>query len=463
MAPLQNSFFRHSGHDPESRKYLPILDSGFRRNDNDTGLTEACNGFKILKNNQAGAVILAIVVTMTIVAVLGAAMLNLSTSSSFSEVFINKREKAYYLAQAGRQYATMIINAANIAGDPAPIIALNGQTFTLADGSKFYLRTNNTDVERTYVESTGIVNQGTVLETKQKIIFTVESIKFSQDVFAVTSIQVSARAIVDSYDSRNGPYSLATRTEEANVQTNGITSGAITIIGEVHGNAICGKDGNPLTAISVYGVLTGTKTAASNNVIFSAVIPPPPCTAFATCGNLIAEITTPTTLNESNCTLLPCSTPPCKYACRTNKIDLSNETLTINGNIVLIVYGATGTLNMIRASSIIISPGGSLELYIKTQADFAGTSIINPPPSAATNVTVLGITTAQLNFSGTSATYGGVYAPGATFSLASESQLYGTVVANTIAMSGAKSGSGIHIDKAFSAAGGGTGAGNIVY
>jgi hypothetical protein len=67
-----------------------------------------------------------------------------------------------------------------------------------------------------------------------------------------------------------------------------------------------------------------------------------------------------------------------------------------------------------------------------------------------------------LNFSA-GIVYGGIYAPAADFLLAKESQIYGTVVADTISMSGSKSGCGIHVDKAFSGSGGGTGEGNVVY
>jgi predicted Zn-dependent peptidase len=47
MRPFHNSSIRHSGLDPESRKYLKILDSGFRRNDKMAGLMPLCKGFFI--------------------------------------------------------------------------------------------------------------------------------------------------------------------------------------------------------------------------------------------------------------------------------------------------------------------------------------------------------------------------------------------------------------------------------
>src|SRR5665647_1060940 len=128
--------------------------------------------WKRRKNRQAGAAIIVIIVAMTIVAIMGTAMLSLFTSSTISELFINNRHKTFYLAQAGRNYATLTILNAYNSGDIAVITALNGQTFTL-DGNQFYLSTNKQSAGITVVESTGIVNPGTALETKQKIAFTV--------------------------------------------------------------------------------------------------------------------------------------------------------------------------------------------------------------------------------------------------------------------------------------------------
>ncbi|HPG54594.1 MAG TPA: hypothetical protein PL134_09440, partial [Smithellaceae bacterium] len=219
------------------------------------------------KNNQTGAAIVAIIVAVVIAAILGAGMLYLVTSSSISGAFIGNREKAFYMAQAGRNYAAMVINNANVAGTPEVIEALNGQTFVLADGSKFYISTDMNDVGDTFAESTGIVNEGTPLEARQKIAFTVESIKFSQEVFAVSSIQVSARSKIDSYDSRIGPYDPATFTKKAIVRTNAITAGAITVIsgGYIYGEAICGAGGNPAVAIvaPTGSIDPGPRTAAT--------------------------------------------------------------------------------------------------------------------------------------------------------------------------------------------------------
>jgi len=309
------------------------------------------------------------------------------------------------------------------------------------------------DVGDTFAESTGIVNEGTPLEARQKIAFTVESIKFSQEVFAVSSIQVSARSKIDSYDSRIGPYDPATFTKKAIVRTNAITAGAITVIsgGYIYGEAICGAGGNPATAIvaPAGSIDPGPRTAATTNVVYTPVVMPAG-------GTIIPNITDSTTLGVTGQTTM--------Y--RTGNIEFNkkpSKTLTIRGNVTLKVETALGNGNVtLDNSKIVIESGGRLDFFIEKTLIVRGSSTINPPPSPATAVRILGVDTTVLNFS-EGIVYGGIYAPAADFSLASESQIYGTVIADNIDMSGARSGCGIHVDKAFSGSGGGTGEGNVVY
>lgn len=127
------------------------------------------------RQNNKGAALIGIIITLIIISVLGTGVFYLTSTSQYSEVFVNQRERAYYLAQSGIQYARPIILAANGAGQTAPITALNGQTFTLANnGGAFYLSTAIVDnappnPSYTVVESTGILNPNTFQEVRQKI------------------------------------------------------------------------------------------------------------------------------------------------------------------------------------------------------------------------------------------------------------------------------------------------------
>jgi len=428
---------------------------------------------KIRENTQAGSVLIFIIASMVIVAFMGTAMFSLLSSSTYSELFMNNRTKAYYLAQSGKNYATMMIYDI---GAQAAVDLLNDKEFTVLDDKVFYL-TLTKDDKRTYVESTGIVNKGTAVEAKQKIRFTVESVRFSKEVFAVETISVSARAIIDSYDSRMGLYDDTTKKQEALVQTALISNNAISVYksGTINGNAVCGigcgqSPNPPLTdVIKIYGTLTGTRSAATKESVVDPVKVPVGGEIYPTPAS--PRITDSATLGVAGETKL--------Y--RTGEIYFTKspvKTLTIRGNVTLVIDDTLAVTNPGNVSmdngKIIIEEGGELLMYVMQTLTLLGNSIINPPcrslpypcpsPSPATSVRILGIETTNLKFSGASETWGGVNAPGATFELASESQLYGTVVARAISLSGAKDGCGMHVDKSFSASGGGSAVGgNISY
>src|SRR5665647_457530 len=200
--------------------------------------------WKRRKNRQAGAAIIVIIVAMTIVAIMGTAMLSLFTSSTISELFINNRHKAFYLAQAGRNYATLtILNAYNSA-DISIITGLNGQTFTL-DGNQFYLSTNKQSAGITVVESTGIVNPGTALETKQKIAFTVRAPTVITGAASVGAFTLNSQSFIDGYDSTGGHVYDQAVDRPKNlgiVQTNSLSHGAFTLNKSdvIYGAAYCG-------------------------------------------------------------------------------------------------------------------------------------------------------------------------------------------------------------------------------
>lgn len=429
---------------------------------------------KIRGNKQAGSVLIFIIASMVIVAVIGTAMFSLLSSSTYSELFMNNRTKAYYLAQAGRNYATMIINNATLEGaDVKPVGApdgipdaipeLNGMTFTLSDGNKIHLRVDTTNYdERTYVEATGIVNEGPALEVKQKIAFTIESIKFSQDVFGVNEISLNSSAIIDSYDSQVAPYSFATHTQEAIVQTNKTAAPGITLnkSSYIYGDAVCGLGGDPISLIITNSgsIITGARkaatkywdpTAPANKVVIPSYTP----------GDVIPDITNNATLGVDNE----------DHIYRTGLIELwalktkPPKILTIRGDVTLI----TDTLRMSN-SKIVVAPGGNLKLYIINLFSIISLSEINPPcrggispctsPSPATAVRILGVETTTISINN-SDIWGGIYGPASTFSHYSGGELYGSVVALSIDVNDG----GIHIDKGFSATGGGTGSGNVVY
>jgi len=98
---------------------------------------------------------LSLVVTMTVIAVLGAGMLYLTATSSYGHVFANFQARAYYLGESGANYALQ-----RFVADGTKFAALT--TFTLSNGDQFAVTSydNPSDTSRLIIESTGILNSG---------------------------------------------------------------------------------------------------------------------------------------------------------------------------------------------------------------------------------------------------------------------------------------------------------------
>ena len=71
-----------------------------------------------LSSCQNGSILLGIIITMVVMAVLGAGMVYLTTTSTFQELFANNNTRAYYAAEAGGRYATALIRQSLATGTP---------------------------------------------------------------------------------------------------------------------------------------------------------------------------------------------------------------------------------------------------------------------------------------------------------------------------------------------------------
>ncbi|MGD1152420.1 MAG: hypothetical protein ABR911_06055 [Syntrophales bacterium] len=111
--------------------------------------------------NQKGNVITYVIVAMTMAATLAVGMVYMGSSSTFGlgEITANNFNRAYVLAQAGKDYALL-----------KPVGYTTGRNFTFANGDKFSLVIRDCTTSPTYnIESTGIVSPGTPFEARRKI------------------------------------------------------------------------------------------------------------------------------------------------------------------------------------------------------------------------------------------------------------------------------------------------------
>ena len=131
-----------------------------------------------------GSMLINLIVGMVIVAILGAGMFYMTTTTTYAELFANREARTYYLAEAGGYYALKGLSenttnpnyypGGNKYGEPP---AATSTTYTLQNGDRFILTSYDfkkdgvVDKTRVVIECIGVVHAGTWLESKRKITF----------------------------------------------------------------------------------------------------------------------------------------------------------------------------------------------------------------------------------------------------------------------------------------------------
>ena len=112
---------------------------------------------------QRGSVLIVVAASLVATAVVGTCFLSMSTSSRYGRVNLGVSERAYYLAESGAAYVRSV-REANRSAVPSG-------TFTLANGDQFQITTTTNAAGVVFVQSIGIVNGGTSLESRQAVSF----------------------------------------------------------------------------------------------------------------------------------------------------------------------------------------------------------------------------------------------------------------------------------------------------
>lgn len=160
-------------------------------------------------SNQRGTGLLYAIFAITAVAVLGSGIYFMTTSSTFSGLAMNDRNRAHRLALSGKDFA-VTKNLENTA-----LLYPGGRDFTLPNGDKFRLEIVNdvVDPKVTKITSTGIVKEGTPYEAKQSITVRISGfnrwadISFTRDIQAFTK-PIESKAGLITTDTAAGKVSL---------------------------------------------------------------------------------------------------------------------------------------------------------------------------------------------------------------------------------------------------------------
>ena len=394
--------------------------------------------------DQRGFLLVGLIITMLIIAVLGAGLLTFTTTSTFSGLFANRQARAYYLSESGARYAISQILADRVQA----VTDLHGKTFTLTNGDRFTLSIDISASNTTLLQSEGIVHQGDWLEARVKSTYRIPvGYRFEYGAFGGSGrIRLDSDAYIDSYDASVAPWSLATRRQNGHIGTNRTGNRSIDLRNRstVYGNAVVGPGGNPATDIDVAGGahITGTRgalTAARNMT---------PMT-MPTGGGAPFNLR----LDHFDQYAFPGGT----Y--RLNRLDIMDDAvLTISGNVTLYVEDR---IWLLERGTINIEPGASLVIYAAEELVALDDARLNPTGNPEQLIVFGTASFDKFHLEDRSIMRGAVYAPRSDDTVIRQNAtFFGSVIADEVNI---EDNAAFHYDESLGRAGGVGGGTRIQY
>ncbi|MFB3145292.1 MAG: PilX N-terminal domain-containing pilus assembly protein [Candidatus Methylomirabilales bacterium] len=285
---------------------------------------------------EKGIVLVITLLVMTLLFIIGTAFLSISSTETLIAINERKRVQAFQLAEAGAERAIAALNV-----DVNGTYSGSGGPQNLGLGTYETTVTNLAPppgmVDRKQIVSTGFVPNGTVpLRATAKVQVQIQrGSPFQVALFGRTLTELEDRVLVDSYDSRLGPYGGGNVGAAANIGSNGdirlFTD--VTVNGDAQaGGAVIPNPPGPSNTIT--GAITEGAPAVNFDPVDTAPVAPPGYTT---------EISPPGAYDSStgNLTVADGATvtldPGVYYF---NEIAVgSNATLDINGPVVIHMTG----------------------------------------------------------------------------------------------------------------------------
>ena len=236
-------------------------------------------------------------------------------------------------------------------------------------------------------------------------------------LFADQHLSISGSAISKSYDSRNGPYSDAVNTHNGDVGTNSTTSGGVTVGGSIFidGQVLVGPGiSNPLSVVTGYNpsfITGGTSPPSDTQDVVSQPV------AFP-----MSAVTMPGGLTCSDYTIA------------------GGNTLTLTSTGGPLGNGTYCYHDLTVQGNASLTANGRVKVYLTGDLIARGNSSVGVP-SDPTAMVFFGSSTGSATLeegtiTGSTKFYGALYAPGATINISGSADVFGSIVARTINVTG---------------------------
>jgi hypothetical protein len=390
--------------------------------------------FKRQRSNRRGSALLATIVLAIVLAGLCAALLTATVGNKKKHVQAGTTQRAFYAAEAGLSDAFMHVTAGSLVPEVGQTLTLGETSAPIALGSSAYwveISIAEEDPRGYCLVATGI--DGTVQSRLKQIVSREPTGFFQFAAFGSRGVVLDSNAFVDSYDSAYGLYQSQVQGGNEFARENGDIGSNDDIT--LHSNIEIHGDAKPGPGHVVDASAPGVYVSGSMDPLEEPFILP--------------EIEVPSVPSSGS------------FAGTTNLVvgpgDVHYTSIVMNGGRNLTIRGPArfivDDLRMRSNSSLIFdSTGGPIELYASGDFNLESNSNVTTLSNSALDVTLF-LSGNNLDPGhhdviklGANASFiGAIYAPNATFNLASNFNIYGSIMAGFLDLS---SFGQIHFDEA---------------
>jgi len=237
---------------------------------------------------------------------------------------------------------------------------------------------------------------------------------FEFSLFGGEQLLVSGEAITDSYDSRLGAYDPNTPGSNGDIGTNAITPGGVSVSGSI---AINGQ------------IAVGPQVPNPNSVVVIS-------------GGSVLITGQPPVISQVTTMGMPPVTVPTGLSC---------TDLSVTGHTTMLLPSALGQHcfnNLSISGGATLTADGPVKIYVTGTFTASGNTVIGIPSDPTAMVLLLVSNqqaTIESSLTGSSEFYGGLYAPSAIIEINGNAQVFGSVIARIVRVSGHAQ---VHYDEA---------------
>ena len=348
---------------------------------------------------QRGSILITSMGVVIVLTILGAGSMRRSMTEHGVSRRSTAQQGAFFLAEAALDRAALNLRTPDEASDDVTMGSLPTGSYTID--------TPQLTGTLQYTVTTHGTSRGESRHVEALFGLTPQSV-FQFALFGDASVNVSGDAQTDSYDSSQGPYEDDpaspdyNKSQNGDIGTNATGSGGVSVGGSIfiEGQVAVGPSvDDPTSVVTGYdpAFITGDPKVVSQPSAFP--LPPVTVPGGLTCTDYTVQGNTTTTLE------------PGTY-CYDDLTIQGNATLTASGDVTIYV---TGQLTAQGNSVVGASSDPSRMLFLM---------------SASAEATL------EQTIQGNNTFYGGIYGPEATFTIQGNAEIFGSVIARQVNVTG---------------------------